>query len=276
MNARATKDGRRSLVGPAGVTLMLAIACIATLAVLADQWHKHAVKVSVDVRGVHFLTDGEILKAAGVPDTAVLADIPLEQVRSRVERLALVRKALVFREPPSTLVVQVEERMPLALVVNAGECDRVVDEEGYVLPLAPSAVPQTLPIIHAGYAFTLPPPGRPVSHRRLREALGMLRAIRCCGLEFYHLFSEISLAGKKDFILYTIDGGIPIYLRDTDRLPAVMRAFRTCWQILAAERGVEKLAYIDLRYRDQIVVRWLDSYPYDQPVVVDTTSILPD
>lgn len=98
----------------------------------------------VEVVGVQLLTPLQVEQAAAVPDREPLAQVDLDEVRSRVGELAPVDRVVVRRSWPSTLVVEVVERTPAAVVPQQGQFSvidrtgmpyRVVKEQPKGLPL---------------------------------------------------------------------------------------------------------------------------------------------
>lgn len=74
--------------------------------------------------------------------------INLKKAQKLLERKFMVKQAKLGRQPPSTLVVNVEMRSPVALV---GERSNIaIDEEGQVFPLIPFYTPKKLPKLFTG------------------------------------------------------------------------------------------------------------------------------
>jgi len=106
----------------------------------------------VRVVGTEVLTPLQVEEAAAVRLREPLARVDLDGVRSRVEGLAAVDRAVVSRSWPSAVVVEVVERTPVAAVaVPGGKQFTLIDGEGVAyrtvqrkpagLPLAELAAP---------------------------------------------------------------------------------------------------------------------------------------
>ncbi|GIM96355.1 cell division protein FtsQ/DivIB [Paractinoplanes toevensis] len=84
----------------------------------------------VKVVGVQFLTTLQVEDAAAVPMAEPLARVDLDAVRARVRGLAAVDRVTVRRSWPSTLVVEVVERTPVAAVPVAPGKLTLIDATG--------------------------------------------------------------------------------------------------------------------------------------------------
>lgn len=105
---------------------------------------------AVSVIGTDFLTPQQVEQAAAVRLQQPLARVDVDGVRSRVEALPAVDRAIVSRSWPSTLEVQVVERTAVAAVPTSegfslidaeGVAFRAVTEQPEGLPQAKLAAP---------------------------------------------------------------------------------------------------------------------------------------
>jgi cell division protein FtsQ len=99
----------------------------------------------VDVRGVDQLSPERIRAAAAVPTGEPLARVDLGGIESRVGALAAVRSVAVSRAWPDRILVEVEERVAIAVVELGGRL-RGMDADGVVFRDYAEA-PQGLPRI---------------------------------------------------------------------------------------------------------------------------------
>jgi cell division protein FtsQ len=98
----------------------------------------------VRVVGARTLSAFEIEQAAAVPARAPLARVDLDAIRNRVQALAPVDRAVVSRSWPSTVVVDVVEREPVA-AVPSGKDFVLVDDDGVAYRTVGRA-PRGLPV----------------------------------------------------------------------------------------------------------------------------------
>jgi cell division protein FtsQ len=125
-----------------------AVAAGVALVVGALVWTVYGTSVlgvrSVDVVGTDSLAPIEVEQAAAVRMNQPLAGVDLDRIRDRVEALPAVDRAIVSRSWPSTVVVEVVERTPVA-AVPAGEGFTLIDAEGVAYRTVPSR-PAGLPV----------------------------------------------------------------------------------------------------------------------------------
>ena len=84
----------------------------------------------VHVIGAELLTPSQVQEAVAVPRDEPLARVDLDQVRARVRSLAAVDRVVVRRSWPSTLVVEIVERTPVAAVPTGPQQFALIDRSG--------------------------------------------------------------------------------------------------------------------------------------------------
>lgn len=99
---------------------------------------------TVEIVGADSLTPGQVEEAASVRLRQPLARVDLDSVRDRVQGLPAVDRAIVSRSWPSTVVVQVVERSPVA-AVPVGREFSLIDAEGVAYRTLPE-LPRDLPL----------------------------------------------------------------------------------------------------------------------------------
>nr|WP_203680765.1 FtsQ-type POTRA domain-containing protein [Actinoplanes siamensis] len=99
---------------------------------------------TVEVAGAQSLDPGQVRAAAAVPDARPLARVDLGEVAARVRGLAPVDKVTVTRSWPSTLRIEVVERVAVAAVPIRDQFT-LIDDEGVPFEVA-AAAPAGLPL----------------------------------------------------------------------------------------------------------------------------------
>jgi cell division protein FtsQ len=266
----------------AAVAMFFVVSGIAAIAVLAAEWRESAVGVLLDVRGISITTKENILKAAGIRDTSNLASLDLLRIRDKILENPFIKDVQLTRDPPKTLRVDVIERKPIAMLLNVQTRDWLLDEDGFVLPASAMPTVHDLPVItgvNDGVRELTPGakelmPGVRVVNVQVQKGLQALKSIHGIDPALAQLFSEINLDNRRDLMLYTMEGGVPVILGSPARLPEKMQAFRAFWENVAMKYDPSSLEYIDLRWKEQVVTRWRSSV--DAPRSAEADSLLAD
>jgi cell division protein FtsQ len=187
----------------------------------------------VEVQGLRYTPPGEVLDRLRVDTTRSVWE-PLEPLAARVATHAQIERATVTRRLPGTLVVDVVERRPVALV-SIGATLRAVDERGVALPLDPSRTPVDVPIVTA-------PREAAVYH--------LLGAMQREAPRLYARVSSIHSVGGGELLVQL--AGLSVRTMTTVTLARL-------GDIEPVERDLARrqlrAAEIDLRYRDQVIAR---------------------
>ena len=189
----------------------------------------------VEVLGARYVSPDQIVSRLGIDSTASIWDDagPLEL---RVGRLTSVREVHIRRRMPGTLVVQVVENLPVALVQSGGGLV-AVDASGTTLPIDPTAVDLDVPVLRT----------------RDSLALRLLGEVREEMPEFFARIGDVRRA---------TDGSIAIRLNDP--APRVVLApgdlsMDRLFDIIPVEADLARrrtaASEIDLRYRGQVIAR---------------------
>jgi cell division protein FtsQ len=126
-----------------------AVGAGAVLVVGALVWMVYGTSVlgvrEVRVVGTEMMSAVQVEQAAAVRMAEPLARVDTDAVRSRVQGLAAVDHAVVSRDWPGTLVVEVVERTPVAAVAAPGNTSyTLIDTEGVAfrtVPRKPAGLP---------------------------------------------------------------------------------------------------------------------------------------
>ena len=189
----------------------------------------------ITVEGQSHATDAEITAAlkAG-PDTMMLG-FDTDAAKARLEVVPWIRHAQVMRLLPSTLQVQIEERVPYAIWQNHGQT-YVVDVEGVTLAPALREAYADLPLV--------------VGEGAAKAASALYDALKPYG-DLREKMIAASRVGDRRWTL-KLASGLEIMLPDDNIDEALASLIK-----LDEERGLLKrdIAAIDLRLLDRVTVR---------------------
>ena len=201
------------------------------------------------VAGTRLLEDEEVLAAAAIsPFLSVFDDlIPIEQ---RLEQHPMIRHAKVTTELPSTLVLTIEERTPVAFVVSP--LLEPVDRDGKVLPLDPVEHRLDLPIlIRSGGGGALSP-------AQLRILAMEANRLAADDPTFLAAVSEMAIDDSGDATA-VVNGDLLLRFRP----PLSHRRLRDGLTVLedaVSRRPNQRAVVLDLRFEDQAVVGYAEQH----------------
>lgn len=217
------------------VGLLLVVVPLALTALLAPVWLKRLDYFRIrriEIVGARYIAPG-VLQAQLAVDSTLTVWEDLDPLEERVAQHPQVRSARLTRRLPGTLVLRIEENLPVALIPTRDGL-HPVDARGTMMPIDPSRTPVDLPILA----------------RKDTLALALLAGVRAVDAALYARISEIRWDDR---------GGMRVLLSGTtvraapDCSPARFAEIVPVEQDLA-RRGLRAVE-LDLRYRDQVVAR---------------------
>lgn len=151
---------------------------------------------SVEVSGNAVLGIARIEKVAEVPVGDPLIGVDLAAIQARVERIDAVASAVVSRSWPSTILIQVTERVPIAVVRTDGR-EKALSSDGVSFERKASQLPADLPVIETAVD---------VDAATLGEAARVILALR------QDVASRVDLvkAESMDNIVLKLSGGVTV------------------------------------------------------------------
>ena len=200
---------------------------------------------SVEIAGARRLDENLVRAAVAIEPGTNLFLVDVAAAEARVADLPGVRRAHVARHLPGRVTVLVEEREPYALV-NANGL-HWVDAEGYLVTTDARPGTTGLPILTGVEA---PAPGATVPSESLRAGLALIHVLQRTSGRLATRVSEVDLGRPHGPMLYLVDG-IEVRLGPdawSDRLA------RLDGVLAELDASGERVASIDLRFRDQVVL----------------------
>lgn len=190
---------------------------------------------AVRVEGTSRLSQAQILKWANIRAGESIFQINLRRVAKSISSSRLVKTTEVKRILPSTVLIQVEERIPFVYLSQKGSLYEV-DQEGVILGKGKKIA--ELPMM-VGNGWSSRP-------EKIKLAVGIVRAAEELGLSF----SKIKMDNKGSMVGY-LKNGPRIYLGQSPQL-----AYLSYLPLILAAKGGSRrrIKYLDIRFRDQIVV----------------------
>jgi cell division protein FtsQ len=234
--------------------ILLALACVTIgVAIAAGVW-RHSLPVrGVRIEGTAIVHEADIFHIAAVPMDKPLYEVDLKSIRSRLRQNPYVKDVAVQRDPPDRILIQIEERVPVALVA-AGRM-YYIDADGMLMSVIRSESAFDLPIITGAAALQPCDAGKRLTHPALVEALHLIQVARQLDDGLYRSISEVHVVADGGITLYTADEGVPVTVGHGN-ITTKMEKCAAFWSAVVSNRGAQALASVDLRFADQVVARW--------------------
>ncbi len=196
----------------------------------------------VEVVGTRFTEPYAVVEAAGVLEGSNVFE-DLDHWRQGVLSLPLVEDATVRRRLPSTLMIQIREAEPVALVAT----DRLVpvDAAGRTVALDPAGVALDLPVL-TGVDLE----EEQLSHSGL-AALQLLHLMRGQAPGLADRVSQLHVAAGTLRVVFTHG---PEALLPADAGPLHLTQLWLTYADLSSRGELGLAGRIDIRFRDQVVV----------------------
>jgi len=185
-----------------------------------------------------------------------LFDVDLARARLRVMQSPYVRSAALARDIPDGLRITVEERTPVAALALGREL--YIDARGFVLPRPRAGSLPDLPVITGALRAADCVPGRRTTSAHVLGALEILTTAAGVGDDLYRLISEVHCRDDSTYLLFTAESGVPVAFGRGDVAMKLLE-LDGFWKQIVSERGPSHLKTVDLRFADQVVVRWDDA-----------------
>jgi cell division protein FtsQ len=200
------------------------------------------------VHGCREITEQEVIAGASLVPGQNLFSVSLKKVAHRIEKNPWIKEVRVGRELPDRLVMEVQERVPLALVEKEKRF-RIVDRDGIVFKELDSRDNHDLPILTGCYKDGI------LQGDLFRKALGLLTHLSDAkeSIIGYNNISELNLDEIFGLSVITNTGfclamGFDDYQNKLRFLPAILESLQ--------KRNVNmRLLHIDLRDPAKITVR---------------------
>jgi cell division protein FtsQ len=238
---------------PKAFHVLMLIALVICVAFGANAWKSSLKITQIKIDGNRIVNTNEIIQLSQVQIGALLYKSDLTAIQRNVMSHYYIKDAVVERNLPNSINIQIIERVPVAMV-NLPE-PFYLDEDGVVLPKTVSSKIFDLPMISGISAREPLVLGSTITHPDEIEALQLLAVLRTINRPLYHNISEIQVRNGGDIVLYSAEGGVPIIFGRGD-LPEKLTRLEIFWNNIVRARGIQYLQYVDLRYQDQVVARW--------------------
>lgn len=236
--------------------LMICLLGLLFLSFMATQWKDRQRIADVDVVGATGLSRLSVQRAVDSLRYRRAKSITLASIRQSVEQIPYVRKASVYFSGVNGLCVDVVERLPVAHVLHAGGVLRYVDDQGTVLPVVQERTAHNVPMLHGTNGYVL-------SESEVRSLTSLLnRAARALDPRLYQSISELTYDRRSRTVdVITDDATWHLGSIGSDRATEALADMNVFWKDASASLRLAHVREVDLRWRNQIVLRYSAERP---------------
>lgn len=227
---------------------LLIAGAIAGLVAVANKWMKREPLEQIKIVGRHVLDSAEIAQKAAIPDSLPLGKLNLKEIETNLIAHPFITDASVYREEQGTLVLQIQERAPVA-VTFVGGAPVYLDSAGVTLPFRFSSAAFDVPVV-GGISN-----GRKVDSLQGVEAVGVVKVVREFDPTLFQQISEINREPTGQYTLLFADGGLPIRAGTAAEIPKHLKKLDLFWRTVLLSEGTNNIQSIDLRWQGQVVVK---------------------
>ena len=247
--------GRAVTGGLSGALFTIAVVFAAPHAWMWVKSHPYFVLGTVQVEGNLRIADADILHLADVQPGESMWDVSPNLVRTRLNAHPWIHRAMVRRDGPGRIVIEVRERKPIA-IVRFGQL-HYVDRRGHVLGELGAEDSRNLPMI-TGLEGDLRRAYAPVALPRVAQLLRW-----CERRGSIDELSEIHVDREDGVTMYPLENDVAVHLgwgRWREKLSRSARVFE------AWKGRIAQLAAVDVSLPETVIVRPReDVQPVQQP-----------
>ena len=228
-----------------GILLVGGIYCVLSLPI----WEIKQVVVN----GAKMLSADEIRAMAGVPLSDNLFFSDLRHARDNLKKINAIKSFRFYRLPPSTILISLKERRPMATIVLEQK-SVLIDDEGVILNRSENLslnVPNLveLPVISGVDKKAV------IGSERLDQEMVEVVSNIILKLAEFGQSSRIQIElGKMKDVSFLVDDLLRVKLGDTSRIKLKMEIFESLLPVVAG-RWVN-VDYVDIRYPDNPVIKY--------------------
>jgi len=207
----------------------------------------------VVVSGARLLSAEEVKDLSGVPLNENLFLTSFSRVRKNLTGITAIKSFRIYRIPPATVYIKIEERRPAAVVVLRGR-SAIIDEAGYVLNRNPGLTINVtdmadLPVVSGVASTDVSVEGRinPQISRLISDII--IDLAKRLGSPRIQLET-----GGFERITFMLDDLLKVKLGRDEEIKRKMEVFQRLLKVIEGKWG--SVEYVDVRYPDNPVIKY--------------------
>jgi cell division septal protein FtsQ len=213
---------------------------------------------AVKIYGNHMTSKEQITSLSRVDIHSNLLAVNVDQVESILESLPWISKAEVIRDWPNRLVINLQEKTPVALL-NRETGLFYLDDKGEIIAAVSPSQDLDFPVITGLEKFSFNP-ALPKSQTNsipepLRDVFELLRlANRNNPILPEQNISEIHVAANNELIIHLLEKPFPIYLGNVGKISTRYYRLVKVLKDLYKTHEFSEISYIRLNYQEDTIL----------------------
>ncbi len=209
----------------------------------------------ITVQGNRMVRTSAILDAAGLEQGMSLLRLDTDRASRRISANPWIRSARIERQWPSTVLVQVQEYRPVAILRRSSDSGNglfYVDRHGEIFAPVRPGQDMDYPVLSTD--LEIPAEGRLARGTPLHEAFSLLLlAARGNPIVPVQAISEIHVSRERGLVLYLVDRPFPIYFGRQGIRKKYYRLVRILERLYRRDR-IDGIREIDMEYMENRVL----------------------
>jgi len=234
------------------IVLCSVILLISALAIFANMWSSNKIITSLAISGNIVIPELEIISTIHTPIINTTKNqISLQQIRRDVLHHPYVQSVAVEGSHSNQINIEIKERKPLAIIVGPDGSLVYYDENAVALPYRLSEKFHDMPLLRGVFV------NGKIDTVCLLCGIKIIKELsKETYRTLYSITSEVIYQqDQKLFYLMTADAGVKIMLGETGNLDDKLDLLLAYWKEKGQKAKTANSEYIDLRWKDQLVVR---------------------
>lgn len=205
------------------------------------EWYRNTNEMNLEkiiINNEKMLTKGDVIEICKIKRDVKLTDISVDSLVTRLERSPYIETAKIRKMYPSTIIVHVYEKDPLAMVLLKGHL-QYVDKDGKIIGKINPLNKNNLPVVNTKDKFD--------------ECTKFLSEAKKLSPLVYHNISEVFYSGKGVYI--TLVDKSPELIVGKDKFDEKVVVLESFLINEGKDLNYGNIEYIDLRFENQVVVK---------------------
>ncbi len=237
--------------------ISISIVLIAMMLMLTFIWFRKNdafILKSARVYNNTFVAEENILEMANIDFGSDIFKIDKDEIEARIRQNPLIEDVQITRFLPSALRIKVREKVIIAAI--SGSEVSAVEHDGDVIEKFPPKAIYDLPVI-TGLSFRTDSAGVriPEEPEYVRQGAAVLSELRDRDVALYYEISELHYLKDKGISFILKEKRLPVIIGKND-IAKKLNYFSTMWNQLKGKRELENVLALDLRYKDQVIVKY--------------------